>query len=88
MVNTYAHLIRMNNELNSMIIHCYEHSLLRCSYMALGPTGFLPLFLRQAWSSLHPECELIFQLQEEERSCLQHIAEQANDSSDGPCLWT
>ncbi|XP_075895441.1 growth hormone releasing hormone receptor, like isoform X2 [Nelusetta ayraudi] len=36
-----------------------------------------------AWSSLHPECELIFQLQEEERTCLQHIAEQANESSEG-----
>lgn len=37
----------------------------------------------QAFSSLHPECEFIFQLEEEERSCLQYIEEQANRSTEG-----
>lgn len=54
--------------------------------VVLCPTGFLPVFLLQAWSLLHPECELIFQLQEEERTCLQHIAEQGNQSSQGSCF--
>lgn len=69
-------------------MHYYEDDLLRSSSMVLSPTGFLPLFLLQAWSSLHPECELIFQLREEERSCLQHIAQLSNQSSEGPCLLT
>ncbi|XP_036971563.1 growth hormone releasing hormone receptor, like isoform X3 [Acanthopagrus latus] len=36
-----------------------------------------------ALSSLHPECELIFQLKREELSCLQDVAEQANRSTEG-----
>ncbi|XP_068599670.1 growth hormone releasing hormone receptor, like [Brachionichthys hirsutus] len=47
---------------------------------------FLSLCLPSAaLSSLHPECELIFQLEEEERGCLQYIAEQRNGSTEG-CL--
>eukprot|EP00064_Thunnus_orientalis_P008933 superscaffoldBa00001099_g8956 len=36
-----------------------------------------------ALSSLHPECEYIFQLEKEERHCLQYIAEQGNRSAEG-----
>uniref|UniRef100_A0A669BXK5 Growth hormone releasing hormone receptor n=1 Tax=Oreochromis niloticus TaxID=8128 RepID=A0A669BXK5_ORENI len=36
-----------------------------------------------ALSSLHPECEYIFQLEKEERHCLQYIAEQENRSTEG-----
>ncbi|KAF3834877.1 hypothetical protein F7725_027435 [Dissostichus mawsoni] len=35
------------------------------------------------FSSLHPECEFIFQLEREERLCHQFIAEQGNTSSEG-----
>ncbi|XP_056459589.1 growth hormone releasing hormone receptor, like [Gadus chalcogrammus] len=40
-------------------------------------------FARNGESSLHPECEYIFQLAREEHRCLQHIAEQANHSLQG-----
>ncbi|TDH08481.1 hypothetical protein EPR50_G00097960 [Perca flavescens] len=36
-----------------------------------------------ALSSLHPECEYIFQLEKEERHCLQYIAEQGNRTTEG-----
>ncbi|XP_034738389.1 growth hormone releasing hormone receptor, like [Etheostoma cragini] len=36
-----------------------------------------------ALSSLHPECEYIFQLEKEERHCLQYIAEQSNRTTEG-----
>uniref|UniRef100_A0A672I4B4 Growth hormone-releasing hormone receptor n=1 Tax=Salarias fasciatus TaxID=181472 RepID=A0A672I4B4_SALFA len=36
-----------------------------------------------AWLSLHPECEYIFQLEQEQLHCLQYIAEQANNSTEG-----
>ncbi|XP_054459424.1 growth hormone releasing hormone receptor, like [Anoplopoma fimbria] len=36
-----------------------------------------------ALSSLHPECEFIFQLEKEKRHCLQYIAEQGNRSTEG-----
>ncbi|KAK0149682.1 Growth hormone-releasing hormone receptor [Merluccius polli] len=36
--------------------------------------------IQQAESSLHPECEYIFQMEREEHRCLQYIAEQANHS--------
>ncbi|KAM7388336.1 hypothetical protein PAMP_024516 [Pampus punctatissimus] len=36
-----------------------------------------------ALSSLHPECEYIFQLEKEERHCLQYIAEDGNKSAEG-----
>uniref|UniRef100_A0A3B3X6S4 Growth hormone-releasing hormone receptor n=1 Tax=Poecilia mexicana TaxID=48701 RepID=A0A3B3X6S4_9TELE len=41
-----------------------------------------------ALSLLHPECEFYFQLEKEERLCLQYIAEQENRSTEG-CrpLW-
>uniref|UniRef100_A0A1A8RW00 Growth hormone-releasing hormone receptor n=1 Tax=Nothobranchius rachovii TaxID=451742 RepID=A0A1A8RW00_9TELE len=38
---------------------------------------------RTASSRLHPECEYIFQLEREERYCLQYITEQGNRSSEG-----
>uniref|UniRef100_G3PDA1 Growth hormone-releasing hormone receptor n=1 Tax=Gasterosteus aculeatus aculeatus TaxID=481459 RepID=G3PDA1_GASAC len=38
---------------------------------------------RAALSSLHPECEIVFQLEKEERSCLRHITEQSNSSTEG-----
>lgn len=41
------------------------------------------VFYLQALSSLHPECEYIFQLEKEERRCLQYVAEQANKSTEG-----
>uniref|UniRef100_A0A8C7YRV2 Growth hormone releasing hormone receptor n=1 Tax=Oryzias sinensis TaxID=183150 RepID=A0A8C7YRV2_9TELE len=41
------------------------------------------LHLLQAVSRLHPECEFIFQLEREERRCLQYVAEQGNRSSEG-----
>ncbi|XP_026015736.1 growth hormone releasing hormone receptor, like isoform X2 [Astatotilapia calliptera] len=45
---------------------------------------FLTLCLAPAaFSSLHPECEYIFQLEKEERHCLQYIAEQENRSTEG-----
>ncbi|XP_069378261.1 growth hormone releasing hormone receptor, like [Paralichthys olivaceus] len=45
---------------------------------------FLTLCLAPtALSSLHPECEFIFQLEREERHCLQYIATQANRSQEG-----
>uniref|UniRef100_A0A3Q3VIH5 Growth hormone-releasing hormone receptor n=1 Tax=Mola mola TaxID=94237 RepID=A0A3Q3VIH5_MOLML len=44
--------------------------------------SFLASFL-QALSSLHPECEFIFQLEEEERGCLQYVEEQGNRSTEG-----
>ncbi|KAM9385822.1 growth hormone releasing hormone receptor, like [Pholidichthys leucotaenia] len=34
-------------------------------------------------SGLHPECEYIFQLEKEERQCLQYISEQENRSAEG-----
>lgn len=37
----------------------------------------------QSWSRLHPECEYIFQLEKEERQCLQYIAELGNRSTEG-----
>uniref|UniRef100_A0A3B5A605 Growth hormone-releasing hormone receptor n=1 Tax=Stegastes partitus TaxID=144197 RepID=A0A3B5A605_9TELE len=40
-----------------------------------------------ALSSLHPECEYIFQLEKEERRCLQHIAEQGNRSTGCRPFW-
>ncbi|XP_010770726.1 vasoactive intestinal polypeptide receptor 2-like [Notothenia coriiceps] len=44
----------------------------------------LTLWLPQTvFSSLHPECEFIFELEREERLCLQFIAEQSNTSSEG-----
>ncbi|KAM9358229.1 growth hormone releasing hormone receptor, like [Symphorus nematophorus] len=41
-----------------------------------------------ALSSLHPECEFIFQLEKEARTCFQYITEQDNRSTEG-CrpLW-
>ncbi|CAK6955370.1 growth hormone releasing hormone receptor%2C like [Scomber scombrus] len=36
-----------------------------------------------ALSTLHPECEYIFQLEKDERHCLQYIAEQGNSSAEG-----
>ncbi|KAM4628736.1 growth hormone releasing hormone receptor, like [Polymixia lowei] len=39
-----------------------------------------------ALSSLHPECEYIFQLAREERRCLQYIAEEQDNSSARGCL--
>ncbi|XP_008405245.2 growth hormone releasing hormone receptor, like [Poecilia reticulata] len=50
---------------------------------------FLSLCLtRVALSLLHPECEFYFQLEKEERLCLQYISEQENRSAEG-CrpLW-
>ncbi|KAM4574943.1 growth hormone releasing hormone receptor, like [Fundulus diaphanus] len=50
---------------------------------------FISLCLtRAALSLLHPDCELLFQLEKEERLCLQYIAEQENRSTEG-CrpLW-
>ncbi|XP_029005156.1 growth hormone releasing hormone receptor, like isoform X2 [Betta splendens] len=45
---------------------------------------FLTLCLAPAvLSSLHPECEYIFQLERDELRCLQYIAEQANASQTG-----
>ncbi|XP_076009650.1 growth hormone releasing hormone receptor, like [Genypterus blacodes] len=45
---------------------------------------FLTLCLAaSALSSLHPECEYIFQLEREERHCLRYIAEQGNWSTEG-----
>ncbi|CAJ1060413.1 growth hormone releasing hormone receptor%2C like [Xyrichtys novacula] len=45
---------------------------------------FLTLTLAAAaLSSLHPECEFIFQLQREEQNCLQYIKEQGNRSIEG-----
>ncbi|XP_039985108.1 growth hormone releasing hormone receptor, like [Xiphias gladius] len=45
---------------------------------------FLTLCLAPtALSSLHPECEYIFQLEKEEHHCLQSIAAQANGSHEG-----
>ncbi|XP_034438554.1 growth hormone releasing hormone receptor, like [Hippoglossus hippoglossus] len=47
---------------------------------------FLTLCLAPtALSSLHPECEFIFQLEREERHCLQFVAAQVNRSQEG-CL--
>uniref|UniRef100_A0A3Q4A924 Growth hormone-releasing hormone receptor n=1 Tax=Mola mola TaxID=94237 RepID=A0A3Q4A924_MOLML len=48
----------------------------------LSTRSFLASFL-QALSSLHPECEFIFQLEEEERGCLQYVEEQGNRSTEG-----
>ncbi|XP_077439781.1 growth hormone releasing hormone receptor, like [Vanacampus margaritifer] len=46
--------------------------------------AFLALFLAPAaLTSLHPECEFIFQLEEDERRCLRSIAEQGNTSVQG-----
>lgn len=42
--------------------------------------------LLQALSSLHPECELLFQLEQEERSCLRSMEEQSNGSTEGVLL--
>uniref|UniRef100_A0A3B4D5L3 Growth hormone-releasing hormone receptor n=1 Tax=Pygocentrus nattereri TaxID=42514 RepID=A0A3B4D5L3_PYGNA len=40
------------------------------------------------WSSLHPECEYIFQLEREEQRCQREIAEHANLSTPGcPPVW-
>ncbi|TMS19921.1 Signal peptide, CUB and EGF-like domain-containing protein 1 [Larimichthys crocea] len=36
-----------------------------------------------ALSSLHPECEFIFQLEKDERNCLQYITEHGNSSTEG-----
>ncbi|XP_078802440.1 growth hormone releasing hormone receptor, like isoform X5 [Oryzias latipes] len=45
---------------------------------------FITVFLApHAVSRLHPECEFIFQLEREERRCLQYVAEQGNRSSEG-----
>uniref|UniRef100_A0A3Q1HDM0 Growth hormone-releasing hormone receptor n=1 Tax=Anabas testudineus TaxID=64144 RepID=A0A3Q1HDM0_ANATE len=44
---------------------------------------FVFLAKGEALSRLHPECEFIFQLEKEERLCLQYIAEQANQSHKG-----
>ncbi|XP_024134169.1 growth hormone releasing hormone receptor, like isoform X1 [Oryzias melastigma] len=45
---------------------------------------FITVFLApHALSRLHPECEYIFQLEKEERRCLQYVAEQGNRSSEG-----
>lgn len=77
--NTHARLISRST--------VSSHNIMNAIFSAARPTGFLPLFLLQAWSSLHPECELIFQLQEEERSCLQHIAQQGNQTSEGSCVF-
>lgn len=54
--------------------------------LTLFPSSFLPPILPsilEALSTLHPECEFIFQLEKEERRCLQYIAEQGNTSTDG-----
>uniref|UniRef100_A0A674N4S3 Growth hormone-releasing hormone receptor n=1 Tax=Takifugu rubripes TaxID=31033 RepID=A0A674N4S3_TAKRU len=40
-------------------------------------------FPLQALSRLHPECEMLFQLEQEERSCLRFIEEQSNGSAEG-----
>uniref|UniRef100_A0A8C2ZDA6 Growth hormone-releasing hormone receptor n=1 Tax=Cyclopterus lumpus TaxID=8103 RepID=A0A8C2ZDA6_CYCLU len=42
-----------------------------------------PSLYAMALSSLHPECEFIFQLEKEERHCLQYIAEHGNRSTEG-----
>ncbi|KAE8294246.1 Growth hormone-releasing hormone receptor [Larimichthys crocea] len=42
--------------------------------LCLAPTAF---------SSLHPECEFIFQLEKDERNCLQYITEHGNSSTEG-----
>ncbi|XP_049580473.1 growth hormone releasing hormone receptor, like [Syngnathus scovelli] len=46
--------------------------------------AFLTLCLTPAaLTSLHPECEFIFQLEKDERRCLRSIAEQGNTSAHG-----
>lgn len=50
--------------------HCF--SLALCLSVCLCP----PPLSRQVLSSLHPDCEYIFQLEREERRCLRYIAEQ------------
>uniref|UniRef100_A0A3P8UF89 Growth hormone-releasing hormone receptor n=1 Tax=Amphiprion percula TaxID=161767 RepID=A0A3P8UF89_AMPPE len=49
--------------------------------------NFLPCFPLQALSSPHPECEYIFQLEKEERRCLQYISEQGNRSTGCRPFW-
>ncbi|XP_076840643.1 growth hormone releasing hormone receptor, like isoform X1 [Brachyhypopomus gauderio] len=41
--------------------------------------------LTSVWSSLHPECEYIFQLEREEQRCIREIEEHRNGSTSG-CL--
>uniref|UniRef100_A0A674MNH7 Growth hormone releasing hormone receptor n=1 Tax=Takifugu rubripes TaxID=31033 RepID=A0A674MNH7_TAKRU len=56
--------------------------------MGLGPSTHScwhhsTRFPLQALSRLHPECEMLFQLEQEERSCLRFIEEQSNGSAEG-----
>uniref|UniRef100_W5MTE6 Growth hormone releasing hormone receptor n=1 Tax=Lepisosteus oculatus TaxID=7918 RepID=W5MTE6_LEPOC len=50
-----------------------------CNYKRLTYSLFTNcLNILQVWSGLHPECELIFQLEKDEKQCLKEIAEIEN----------
>uniref|UniRef100_A0A3Q3FV90 Growth hormone-releasing hormone receptor n=1 Tax=Labrus bergylta TaxID=56723 RepID=A0A3Q3FV90_9LABR len=62
--------------------------IIRHTLSHLSEVFILECFVHTALSSLHPECELIFQLEREEQNCLQYIVEQGNRSMEGcPPFW-